>query len=218
LEQPISSQLLTAFCSFVGGLLFGVLYDALKALRLRAKREVLTAICDILASLFGFCILIFLFMGTGNGEARIYIAICAAAGSIIYFCLFSRVFLEIFASCLLAIAGFFGIVRKPFDILMNKLIKIVNILKKLFQKAGFCYTMRFIGKVHLGKESVKPPRNGRNNTNEVQKSKSRNKNRHSGDCRVCGNKSCVTEGSGFGRPGKTGHTANSGRRRSPKQH
>jgi len=218
LEQPITAQLITAFCSVVGGLVFGIFYDAAKVLRLRAKSAVCTVFCDVLVCFFGFFILFYLAMAPGKGESRIYICVCALLGSIVYFSLISRIFLGIFTASLSLIVKIAGIVRRPFDYLLKKLVKIMNFFKKLFQKLNLWYKMREIEKELSLKKSLKPPHNGRDDTHEIQTNRNCHNNRHSRDNRIRGYYLGIAKGSGFERTRNARPIARNGGQRPSDEH
>ncbi|MBP8639768.1 MAG: hypothetical protein KBI01_02535 [Oscillospiraceae bacterium] len=210
-------QLITAFCAFTGGIVFGIAYDAAKSIRLRAKSTVCTAICDILICFFGLFLLFYLAMAPGKGEMRVYICVCAFVGSIVYFSLMSSVFMGIFTSFISIIVKILSIVRKPFAFIFKKLKYFAKFSKKLFHKMSFWYKMRF-NNHQCTIKSLKPPKSWREDTNEVQEGQPYNENCHSRHNRICGNKLGVTQGSGVGRARGAGRIANSSRRRSPDKH
>jgi len=218
LEQPIVYQVLTALYSLAGGLVFGLIYDAMKALRLKIKSMAFTVFCDILTCFIAFFILFYLSMAPGNGEVRVYIIICSAIGALVYFFLFSRTFLGLFTACLTVLIKFMRILQKPIDFLSKKLINFNNNIKKLFQKIGFWYRMRVNRKAQCEKRSGKPKRNVRDDPHEIQTGKPHHKNSHSRDNSLRGDKSCITESSDFGRPRKARRTAKRSRQCSSDEH
>ena len=82
-----------AAVSLLGGLIFAMVYDLFKALRLSFKNAALTVISDIIICVFGFGILFLLAMWIGGGEARIYMTLLAALAAAIYFFSLSPFFL-----------------------------------------------------------------------------------------------------------------------------
>ena len=198
--------------------MFGILYDATKVVRLRAKSSFCTSFCDSIACILGFFILFYLAMAPGRGEARIYIFVCALLGTIVYFSLISLIFLEIFNFILSFIVKTAVIVCKPFGFLLKKLIKTTKIFKKLFQKISLWYKMRGSDKELRKKESLKPPLNGRDDTNEIQTNRNCHKNRHSRDNRIRGNNLGIAKGSGFGRARNARKVARRGRRSPSDEH
>ncbi|PKM74309.1 MAG: hypothetical protein CVU91_00110 [Firmicutes bacterium HGW-Firmicutes-16] len=218
MRQPVISQLIIAFCSFAGGLVFGVFYDALKAVRLRAKSVFCTVLCDTLVCFFGFFLLFYLAMAPGKGEVRVYIIACTLVGAVVYFCLMSPTFLGIFCALVSLVVKIMGIVRKPFDYLFKILIKLIEFLKKLFQKFVFRYKMRVNENKVIVEESSKLPNNGRADIHDVQTNRSNHKNRYSGNHRLRGDNLSVTESSGVGCPRAARRAANRGRRGTSKKH
>ncbi|MEG1404910.1 MAG: spore cortex biosynthesis protein YabQ, partial [Oscillospiraceae bacterium] len=191
MEQPVYFQLLTAFISFAGGLFWGIYYDLLKALRLRAKSVIITALCDLSVCLAAFCILVFLSMSPGRGEARLYIFISAIVGAAVYFSTFSPAFLAYFGICLDLAARVFRILRRPLAILPEKLVKTKNIFKNLFQKMCLWFTIGIDRKKFQNHtSSSRSTRNGREHTHEAGTCKSNHKNCHSRAHSIRGGKSC----------------------------
>ncbi|NCB73378.1 MAG: hypothetical protein EOM51_01330 [Clostridia bacterium] len=218
MAQSIYSQLVTALCALAGGLVFGLSYDALKAVRLSAKNNFCTALCDILACIIGVFLLFYLAMAPGRGEIRIYICVCALIGTIIYFALISRVFLGIFLRAMSLIAKTAVLLFKPFVFLSKMFVLALNFFKKFFQKFRLWYKMKVDIRRKRAKESSESPQLGRDFTDEIQKSRTCHKNRHSRDNSLRGDKPSLPEGSGFGRSGDARRTAGTGGRRSSDQH
>jgi hypothetical protein len=219
LAQPVFAQLLAAFCAFSGGLVFGLFYDALRALRLRAKSPPITLLCDLLVCLFGFFLLFYLAMSAGRGEIRLYMTLCALTGALVYFALLSRVFLAVFVSCLSFLIKIMAFVLTPLRYLLKMLVRLKNFFKNLFQKYTLWYKMRVNQKAQKAKEaqeakaSTEPPHNGRDDAYEIQTGQPDYEDCDRRDYCIRGHNPRVTESPGFGSAGGEEHAAGTGRQR-----
>ena len=120
---PVSLQLSQAGLSLLLGMVLGLWYDLLKALRLRGRRRWLTDLLDLLFWLPAGLLLFVLGMGPGEGQLRIFMVLSTCCGAVLYFCLFSRRFL-VLAGC------FWGLWATLGRILVKPLGPVVEFRKK----------------------------------------------------------------------------------------
>lgn len=89
MENYVAGQLECLGQALLLGLVGGVAYDLLRAVRLRWRRRWLTHVSDaIYAVVLGLAIFLFA-MGRGQGELRLYMLGGIALGGVVYFAFFS---------------------------------------------------------------------------------------------------------------------------------
>ena len=125
MELPVNEQMLSAVMALLCGVLFGFVYDFLKALRLKAKNCVVTSLCDVIVCLVGAALLVFLTMEATGGKLRVYIALTTAVGTMAYFLCLSRYILRIFTK-------FFELMV----IIIKKLNSVLVVISKGLKKLG----------------------------------------------------------------------------------
>lgn len=132
MENYISEQLLAFGEAVLLGLLGGLVYDLLRAVRIRKKKDlVLTHQLDGLYALFLLLGLLWFALKIGKGELRLYMIGGIAIGAVLYFCGLSQLLRPLWdfwvdaAACLLHILWlpfhFFGILCKKLCLFCEKL-------------------------------------------------------------------------------------------------
>lgn len=142
MEEPVIKQIIVALWSFCGGVIFGVFYDLMKSLRLRAQNCFFTSVCDILVCIFAFCDLGMIYFYLCRGDVRIYPLLFAGIGAMVYFKALSDAFLRIFRKFWGFVALIMHYLNIPFSVAGRFLKKVMNFLKNIFQNSKLCYTIR----------------------------------------------------------------------------
>jgi len=130
----VSEQLLQAAAALLLGGAAGLFYDCLRVLRKRIRRLAVTVIMDILFWLLAGLGLFALGMGVGKGQVRLFMALCAAGGAVLYFAALSseaRWALDRFADL---IARIFRVASAPVRLFFKGLKKIAKKIRKYFKK------------------------------------------------------------------------------------
>lgn len=173
----------------------GIIYDIFKALRLKVKKGVVTAFCDVCVCCIGTIGLFVLFMSISRGETRLYIALSALAGALLYFLLASKAVLEVCTAILTAIARFFHMLGKGLVFVEKKIANGLKIIKKHFPNPIKCVRMKRARKKEAYEEAKKaaaealsPPPEGER-TYEEEKVTSHNGGRNRSGGRLRRNKS-----------------------------
>jgi hypothetical protein len=214
-EKPVIDQLVCALAALGAGVGFGVAYDLFKALRLKIGRAFFTALCDFLVCVLALCLLFLLFMSIGGGEARIYIALCAFLGAVIYFLTASAALLDFFTGILEITAEFLHIAARP----IKKAAAVIKFLAKkaklCFQKACKWFTIIVQGEVAATAVSPQDKKlagsrpaaaahsDEKEHENEAQTRRHNNQNRHSRAGGIRGNNAGFAETADGNRTGKT---------------
>ncbi len=109
MENYVAGQLECLGQALLLGLIGGVVYDLLRAIRLRWRHRWLTHVSDTLyAVAMGLSVFLFA-MGQGQGELRLYMLGGIALGGVVYFAFFScliRPLWEFWTDTVAALAGF----------------------------------------------------------------------------------------------------------------
>ena len=129
----IGAQLGILWRAVLLGALLSLLYDALRALRLRrrAHRD-LTAVLDLLYSLALLILLLSFTLRIGNGELRLYALLAIALGAAASFVTLSpllRPLWDFWADCLLSLLR---LLQLPFALTKKYYGKLYKVAKKLF--------------------------------------------------------------------------------------
>lgn len=132
MENYVSDQLVTFFRSALLGMMAGVAYDLLRAVRLRRRRSrALTHTLDAVYVLSALTVLFSFVLREGQGELRLYMLLAMVLGFSFYFLLFSAIFrplwwfwVDVLVSLLKILwapAGFLLSCGKNFQIYIKKL-------------------------------------------------------------------------------------------------
>ncbi len=132
MENYVAGQLECLGQALLLGLVSGVAYDLLRAVRLRWRYRWLTHVSDALyAVALGLAVFLFA-MGRGQGELRLYMLGGIAVGSVVYFVFFScliRPLWEFWTDTAAALADFLW---RPVAWIIEFIKKAVFIAKKYF--------------------------------------------------------------------------------------
>lgn len=133
MENYVSQQLITFLRSGLLGLVCGVVYDLLRALRLRRVRSrALTHSLDVVY-VVSVLLALFLFMlRQGQGELRLYMLLAIFLGIVLYFCAFSGILRPIWRFWAETFAAFLSLLWKPAALTLWLGKKFQIYIKKLF--------------------------------------------------------------------------------------
>jgi len=155
MELPISLQLYQAGFAFLTGVVTGVFYDCLKALRRQVNQPGFTAIADML---FWAIVAIAMFvqvMGTGRGEVRIFMLVATVGGAILYFLVFSAYILKFLEKCLNKILYVLRFVIIPIHKLWERGKKVSENLKKGFKNRKKRCIIGLVKRINIRSKSEK---------------------------------------------------------------
>ena len=129
----IGAQLDALWRALFLGAAFALLYDGLRALRLRRRtRRALTDLLDALYCLFLAAALLAFTLRIGQGELRLYMLAFIALGAYLSFALLSpllRPLWDFWADCLFAFAR---LLRAPLLLVKNIMVNCTNLPKSSF--------------------------------------------------------------------------------------
>ena len=150
----IGAQLDALWRSLFLGAAFALLYDGLRALRLRRRtRRALTDLLDALYCLFLAAALLAFTLRIGQGELRLYMLAFIALGAYLSFALLSpllRPLWDFWADCLFAFAR---LLRAPLLLVKKYYGKLHKFAKKLFAPHPYNRKLHTVG-------AAFPPRRG----------------------------------------------------------
>ena len=133
MENYVAQQLSALGASALLGAAAGLVYDLLRALRLRRRgNQLLTHLADTVYVLLIFWGLFHLALTMGAGELRLYMMIGALLGAVLYFWLPSRILRPLWDFWLSAASAFFRLLWRPVDFLLRFSKKVSLSLKKHF--------------------------------------------------------------------------------------
>ena len=149
----IGAQLDALWRSLFLGAAFALLYDGLRALRLRRRtRRALTDLLDALYCLFLAAALLAFTLRIGQGELRLYMLAFIALGAYLSFALLSpllRPLWDFWADCLFAFAR---LLRAPLLLVKKYYGKLHKFVKKLFlfsRRTLIIENYKQIGRAHV---------------------------------------------------------------------
>ena len=124
MELPLSLQSGQFFCSVLVGLIYGLHYDFLRALRRNAK--FLTHVLDLWFALTFLVGNFLTALYVGNGQLRIFMFLAIALGMTLWFLLFSRPILWIFGKFWYVLCAPFRLISKICKKILTKMIKFLK--------------------------------------------------------------------------------------------
>lgn len=133
MENYISDQLVSFLRAALLGLMAGVVYDLLRAVRLRRRRS--RALTHILDAVYVLSALLGLFLFTlrqGQGELRLYMLLAMVLGLSFYFLLLGSIFRPLWAFWVDVLASLLKFLWKPAGFLLCCGKKFQIYIKKLF--------------------------------------------------------------------------------------
>lgn len=126
-------QQVAAFCGAASvGLVTGVMYDVMRALRRRVRQRAVSELLDLLFWVLATAALFYFVVVLGGGELRIFMVLAALLGAVVYFKFCSALVLELVQQ---GVDGAIGLVRICLLPLgqMKKIVKrMARFAKKLF--------------------------------------------------------------------------------------
>jgi spore cortex biosynthesis protein YabQ len=133
MENYISDQLISFLRSALLGLMAGVVYDLLRAVRLRrARSRVLTHLLDAVYVLSALLVLFLFTLRQGDGELRLYMLLAIALGLSFYFLLLGGIFRPLWSFWVDVLISLLKILWKPAGFLLCCGKKFQIYIKKLF--------------------------------------------------------------------------------------
>ena len=130
MENYISEQLVLFIGAALLGMLFGLAYDLLRAVRRRFQK--LLILCDVLFCLCVAAGLIGYTMKAVEGELRIYLVLSTVLGAVFYFCALSTLLRPLWDFWMDVAVSFGEVSILPIRFLQKKLKIIMERTKKLF--------------------------------------------------------------------------------------
>ena len=138
----IVSQLYEAIAALALGMVSGVVYDILRIVRKGCNSKIVTALCDIIFSLFFCCSLFVLGFSLGSGEQRVFMTVFAVLSAALYFCLFSRFVCKLLSYIFQFLGKIIHIVVLPLIFLLELIKKFIFFTKNLFHYIKKWYTIK----------------------------------------------------------------------------
>ena len=133
MENYISDQLVSFLRAALLGLMAGVVYDLLRAARLRRRRSrALTHILDAVYVLSALLVLFLFTLRQGQGELRLYMLLAMVLGLSFYFLLLGSIFRPLWAFWVDVLASLLKFLWKPAGFLLCCGKKFQIYIKKLF--------------------------------------------------------------------------------------
>ncbi len=133
MENYISDQLVSFLRAALLGLMAGVVYDLLRAVRLRRRRSrALTHILDAVYVLSALLVLFLFTLRQGQGELRLYMLLAMVLGLSFYFLLLGSIFQPLWAFWVDVLASLLKFLWKPAGFLLCCGKKFQIYIKKLF--------------------------------------------------------------------------------------
>ena len=142
MENYVSQQLISFLRATLLGLSVAVVYDLLRAVRLRAgSGKFLTHLLDAVYVLSALLVVVLFTLRQGEGELRLYMVMAMTLGFGFYFLALSGFFLPLWSFWVEVCAALLAILWKPMEILL-RIGKIFQIyIKKLFYFWCKCVTI-----------------------------------------------------------------------------
>ena len=142
MENYVSAQLISFLRAALLGLSAAVIYDVLRAVRLRSGRsKILTHMLDAVYVLLALLVVVLFTLQQGEGELRLYMVLAMMLGFSIYFLALSSVFLPLWSFWAEVLAALLGILYKPAAMLLRIGKKFQIYIKKLFYFWRKCATI-----------------------------------------------------------------------------
>ena len=133
MENYISDQLVSFLRAALLGLMAGVVYDLLRAVRLSRRRSrALTHILDAVYVLSALLVLFLFTLRQGQGELRLYMLLAMVLGLSFYFLLLGSIFRPLWAFWVDVLASLLKFLWKPAGFLLCCGKKFQIYIKKLF--------------------------------------------------------------------------------------
>ena len=133
MENYVSQQLVSFLRAALLGLSAAVVYDLLRAVRLRVgSGKVLTHLLDAVYVLSALLVVVLFTLRQGEGELRLYMVLAMILGFSIYFLSLSDIFLPLWSFWVEIFVSLLAILWKPMEIFFRIAKKFQIYIKKLF--------------------------------------------------------------------------------------
>lgn len=133
MENYVSAQLVSFGQSALLGMMAGVVYDMLRAVRLRRRRSrLLTHLLDSVYVAAVLLVLLIFTLRQGQGELRLYMLMAMLLGVVVYFGALSGLLRPVWAFWMDAAAAFAHLLWTPVAFLLGCGKKFQIYIKKLF--------------------------------------------------------------------------------------
>ncbi len=142
MENYVSDQLISFLRAALLGLSAAVVYDLLRAVRLRSRSgKILTHALDAVYVLSALLVVILFALQQGDGELRLYMVLAMILGFSIYFLALSAVFRPLWLFWVEVLVSLLAFAWKPMEILLRIGKKFQIYIKKLFYFWCKCATI-----------------------------------------------------------------------------
>jgi hypothetical protein len=141
MELPVAKQAAQAALAFILGSGLGLVYDFIKAFRLRLRSGLGTALLDVVFCTAAALCLFAFGLGPGEGRLRLFMLIFVGLGGAAYAGLLSNTAMEIFSYFAGAAAAFLRPLRAAAVKFRAKLKKTFKSQKNVFQKIILWFTI-----------------------------------------------------------------------------
>ena len=176
MELPVSQQMLQLLAAFALGAALGLLFDAFRVLRRRARAAWMRALLDVLYSAAALFALFTFGMVSGAGQVRLFMLAAVAAGCACYGAFASAACLRALEAVAAQLAKAVRFLARPFVFCQKKLKKFLNFAKKHFQNAAKCFRINCIRTSKRAKTQPEPE--GRRTDDEIQEGRHHYQDRH----------------------------------------
>ena len=142
MENYVSDQLISFLRAALLGMSAAVVYDLLRAVRLRfGGGKILTHILDAVYVLSALLVVVLFTLQQGDGELRLYMVLAMTLGFCVYFLSLSSIFAPLWSFWVEVLGALLGILWKPMGILRRLGKKFQIYIKKLFYFWRKCATI-----------------------------------------------------------------------------
>lgn len=142
MEISITLQAVQATLAFVLGVGLGLVYDFVKAFRLRIRTGYGTAILDVFYCVSAALCLFTFGLGAGEGQLRLFMLIAVGLGASVYALLLSKTALAVFGAFAATVAAtvrpLYAILKKSKAVVKKR----IKIAKNIFQKNISWFTIK----------------------------------------------------------------------------
>lgn len=143
MENYVTAQLAAFGQAALLGWLAGCLYDLLRSVRLRRRRDrALTHTLDVLYALLLALALLCFALRVGQGQLRLYMLIGSVLGAVLYFWAFRGLFRPLWAFWTEAGLSALKLLAVPISFLIRFVKKIGDYIKKYFHFLRRCATIK----------------------------------------------------------------------------
>ena len=143
----LPAQVSSLLYSLLLGIAAALLYDLLRAVRMRRKRlRLLSEVLDVLYCVFLAALCFFFSLRIGGGELRIYMLLGALLGAVFYFALLAALFRPLWDFWAETLFALLRLLRLPFRFLKMFYGKLTKLCKRLFLFSENCFIIKLYGR------------------------------------------------------------------------